>query len=168
MTNLPTFIHAGIIPAPGQQVSSMGLPTNSPPTSGTPRPPQSNKRTGLLRALFAFKHSYDGLRCTWRSESAFRQESVLAVILIPAAVFIPIDAVGHAMLIASVLLVLLVELLNSAIEAVVDRISLDRHELSRQAKDCGSAAVLLSLVICVTTWGTLLWPLAARWLHTRV
>jgi diacylglycerol kinase (ATP) len=64
-----------------------------------------------------------------------------------------------------VLLVLLVELLNSAVEAVVDRISLDRHELSGRAKDCGSAAVLIALVICAMTWATVLWPVAKQWLH---
>jgi len=102
---------------------------------------------------------------TWRTESAFRQEGVLAIVLIPAALFVPVTAVERVMLIASVLLVLLVELLNSAIEAVVDRISLDRHELSRRAKDCGSAAVLIALVICITTWATVLWPLARAWLR---
>lgn len=140
----------------------MGFPSNSP---STPNTSQQKKRTGLLRALFALKHSYDGLRVTWRTESAFRQEGVLAIILIPAALIIPATAVERALLIGSVLLVLLVELLNSAIEAVVDRISLDRHELSRRAKDCGSAAVLIALLICATTWATLLWPLIRAWLR---
>jgi diacylglycerol kinase (ATP) len=140
----------------------MGFPSNS---SSTPDASSPKKRTGLLRALFALKHSYDGLRVTWRTESAFRQEGVLAIVLVPAALFIPVTAVERVMLIGSVLLVLLVELLNSAIEAVVDRISLDRHELSRRAKDCGSAAVLIALVICVTTWATVLWPLARAWLR---
>jgi len=141
----------------------MGFPSNSPSTPDTSQP--TKKRTGLLRALFALKHSYDGLRATWRTESAFRQEGVLAIILVPAALVVPATAVERAMLIGSVLLVLLVELLNSAIEAVVDRISLDRHELSRRAKDCGSAAVLIALVICIGTWATVLWPLARAWLR---
>jgi diacylglycerol kinase (ATP) len=140
----------------------MGLPSNSSPTSDGSQP---KKRTGLLRALFALKHSYDGLRITWRTESAFRQEGVLAIVLIPAALVLPATPVERVMLIGSVLLVLLVELLNSAIEAVVDRISLDRHELSRRAKDCGSAAVLLALVICAMTWATVLWPLGRQWLR---
>lgn len=121
----------------------------------------------MLRALFALKHSYDGLRTTFRSESAFRQETVLAAVLVPCAYLLPVTAAERVMLIGSVLLILLVELLNSAIEAVVDRISLDRHELSRRAKDCGSAAVLIALLICAMTWGTLLWPHVARWLHTH-
>ncbi|WP_206956394.1 diacylglycerol kinase [Trinickia acidisoli] len=141
----------------------MGRPTNSASASHTATSPR--KRTGALRALFALKHSYDGLRTTFRSESAFRQETALAVLLVPSALLLPVTPVERIMLIGSVLLVLLVELLNSAIEAVVDRISLDRHELSRRAKDCGSAAVLIALVICAMTWATLLWPLAQQWLR---
>ena len=142
----------------------MGRSTHSSPTSRTP-PSLPPKRTGLLRALFALKHSYDGLLTTFRSESAFRQETALAVVLIPCALLLPATPVERVMLIGSVLLVLLVELLNSAVEAVVDRISLDRHELSRRAKDCGSAAVLIALIICTMTWATVLWPLVKQWLH---
>ncbi|CAB3667415.1 Diacylglycerol kinase [Trinickia soli] len=142
----------------------MGLPTNSSSTPDTPRP---QKRTGLLRALFAFKHSYAGLRSTWRAESAFRQETVCALVLVPCALLLPIAPIERVALIGSVLLVLVVELLNSAIEAVVDRISLDRHELSGRAKDCGSAAVLVSLLICVLTWVIVLWPLGLRWLRAH-
>jgi diacylglycerol kinase (ATP) len=107
------------------------------------------------------------LRATWLSESAFRQESVAAVVLIPCALLLPVSPVERVMLIGSALLVLLVELLNSAIEAVVDRISLDRHELSGRAKDCGSAAVLVALIMCAMTWAVLLWPLARHWLHLQ-
>ncbi|MGN6316364.1 diacylglycerol kinase [Trinickia sp.] len=146
----------------------MARSTHSSSAPRTPQsPPTATKRTGLLRALFAFKHSYAGLRATWLSESAFRQESVLAVVLIPCALLLPVSPVERVMLIGSVLLVLLVELMNSAIEAVVDRISLDRHELSGRAKDCGSAAVLVALIICALTWAVLLWPLARRWLHIQ-
>jgi diacylglycerol kinase (ATP) len=146
----------------------MARSTHSSSASRTPQsPPNATKRTGLLRALFAFKHSYAGLRATWLSESAFRQESVAAVVLIPCALLLPVSPVERVMLIGSVLLVLLVELLNSAIEAVVDRISLDRHELSGRAKDCGSAAVLVALIMCAMTWAVLLWPLARQWLHLQ-
>lgn len=147
----------------------MGRSTNhSSSASRTPKsPPEAPKRTGLLRALFAFKHSYAGLRAAWLSESAFRQEIVLAIVLIPCAVLLPVSPVERVMLIGSVLLVLLVELLNSAVEAVVDRISLDRHELSGRAKDCGSAAVLVALIICAMTWALLLWPIARQWLHAQ-
>jgi diacylglycerol kinase (ATP) len=103
-----------------------------------------------------------------RSESAFRQETAFALILIPAAVFVPVGPVERVLLISSVLLVLLVELMNSAIEAVVDRISLDRHELSGRAKDCGSAAVMIALLICALTWGVLCGPLLIHWLQRHV
>ena len=144
----------------------MDRPTHSTSVRHTPPSPPP-KRTGVMRALFALKHSYDGLCVTFRSESAFRQEIALAVVLVPCALLLPVTAIERVMLIGSVLLVLLVELLNSAIEAVVDRISLDRHELSRRAKDCGSAAVLIALVICAMTWVTLVWPLARHWFHLR-
>ena len=144
----------------------MSRPNHSP---ATPKdsPALPGKRSGLLRALFALEHSYRGLRITFRSESAFRQETALAVVLVPCALMLPVSLVERAMMIGSVLLVLLVELLNSAIEAVVDRISLERHELSGRAKDCGSAAVLISLIICALTWGAVVWPLAKQWLHPR-
>ncbi|HTH77141.1 MAG TPA: diacylglycerol kinase [Trinickia sp.] len=146
----------------------MARSTHSSSASRTPQSPlNAAKRTGLLRALFAFKHSFAGLRATWLSESAFRQESVAAVVLIPCALLLPVSPVERVMLIGSALLVLLVELLNSAIEAVVDRISLDRHELSGRAKDCGSAAVLVALIMCAMTWAVLLWPLARHWLHLQ-
>jgi len=138
--------------------------SSSPPASLKPLSPPP-KRTGIARALFALKHSYDGLRITFRSESAFRQEVALAVVLVPCAALLPVAAIERVMLIGSVLLVLLVELLNSAIEAVVDRISLERHELSGRAKDCGSAGVLIALVIAAMTWATVLWPLAKQWWH---
>jgi diacylglycerol kinase (ATP) len=144
----------------------MSRSTNSTSARHTPSSPPP-KRTGVMRALFAFKHSYDGLRVTFRSESAFRQETALAALLVPCALLLPVTPVERVMLIGSVLLVLLVELLNSAVEAVVDRISLDRHELSRRAKDCGSAAVLIALVICATTWAMLVWPLVQHWIHLR-
>ncbi len=88
----------------------------------------------------------------YRLEDAFRQEIVLAVVLIPAALLLPVAATGRAILLASVMLVLIVELLNSAIEAAVDRISLDNHELAKLAKDIGSAAVMLSLACMTMVW----------------
>ncbi|HEY2022813.1 diacylglycerol kinase [Paraburkholderia sp.] len=135
------------------------------PSVKPPGAPSGVKRSGPLRALFALQHSCDGIVATLRSESAFRQEAVLAAILVPVALMVPVDALARVLLIASVLLVLLVELLNSAIEAVVDRISLERHELSKRAKDCGSAAVTIALLICALTWGMLCGPLAYHWLH---
>lgn len=109
-------------------------------------------KTGLRRLINAFGYSINGLRATYRLEDAFRQEIVLAAVLIPVALLLPVAATGRALLLASIFHVLIVELLNSAIEAAVDRISLDNHELAKLAKDIGSAAVMLSLACMTTVW----------------
>ena len=113
-------------------------------------------KTGLKRARSAFYYSMAGLRAALRHEDAFRQEVFLAVLLIPAAFFTPATGTGKALLIAAVLLVLIVELLNSAVEAAVDRISLENHVLAKRAKDIGSAAVLLALINVPVVWGLVL------------
>lgn len=113
-------------------------------------------KTGLRRVWNAFHYSIDGLRAAYRHEDAFRQETWLAVILIPLALFLPASGIGHALMIGSLLLVLLVELLNSAIEATVDRISLENHRLAKRAKDIGSAAVLMALLNVVVVWSCVL------------
>ncbi|MFT4069334.1 diacylglycerol kinase [Paraburkholderia sp.] len=146
----------------------MSNPTesSSPAPSLEPSPASPGaKRSGPLRALFALRHSCNGIVATLRAESAFRQEALLAAILVPVALIVPVEALARVLLIASVLLVLLVELLNSAIEAIIDRISLEQHELSKRAKDCGSAAVTIALLICALTWGVLCGPLAYHWLR---
>jgi diacylglycerol kinase (ATP) len=113
-------------------------------------------KTGLKRVRSAFFYSMAGLRAALRHEDAFRQEVFLAVLLIPAAFFTPATGTGKALLIAAVLLVLIVELLNSAVEAAVDRISLENHVLAKRAKDIGSAAVLLALINVPVVWGLVL------------
>lgn len=113
-------------------------------------------KTGLRRLLNAARYSMDGFVAAFRNEDAFRQESLLAAILIPSAFFVPTTGIGKALLIGSVLLVLIVELINSAIEATVDRISLERHPLAKRAKDIGSATVLLALVNLCAVWGLVL------------
>lgn len=120
------------------------------------RSPHKGK-TGLLRLYKAFLYSMDGLASAYRNESAFRQELALAVILIPTALLLPVSLTQKALLCASVLLVMVVELINSAIEATVDRISTREHELAKRAKDTGSAAVLVSICACVLTWGLVLY-----------
>jgi len=115
-------------------------------------------RTGLVRIAHAWLNSMAGLAGAWRTESAFRQEVVLAAILIAIACVVPATAVERAMLIATVLQVMIVELLNTGIEVAIDRISLDRHPLSKRAKDMGSAAVFLSLVLWAVVWGLILVP----------
>jgi len=109
-------------------------------------------KTGLQRIWNACHYSLDGLAAAFRHEDAFRQEVFLAAILIPAALFMPVAATGKALMVASVLLVLIVELLNSAVEAAVDRISLENHLLAKRAKDIGSAAVFISLVNVPVVW----------------
>ncbi len=109
-------------------------------------------KTGLRRIWNALFYSLDGIRAAFRHEEAFRQEALLALVLIPIALFLPADGVGKALMIASIFLVLVVELLNSAVEAAVDRVSLENHQLAKRAKDIGSAAVLVSLVNVVTVW----------------
>jgi diacylglycerol kinase (ATP) len=113
-------------------------------------------KTGLTRLWNAMHYSIAGLRETYLHEDAFRQEVWLALVLIPAALLLGGDGLSRAAMIASVMIVLIVELLNSAIEATVDRISLDRHPLAKRAKDIGSAAVLLSLVNVAIVWGCVL------------
>jgi diacylglycerol kinase (ATP) len=109
-------------------------------------------KTGLQRIWNAFFYSLEGLAAAFRHEDAFRQEVFLAALLVPAAFFMPAGGIGKALMVASVLLVLIVELLNSAIEAAVDRISLENHLLAKRAKDIGSAAVFISLVSVPTIW----------------
>lgn len=113
-------------------------------------------KTGLQRVWRAFHYSLEGFRAAYKCEDAFRQEALLAALLIPVAFFLPVTGVGRALMIASVLLVLIVELVNSAIEATVDRVSLDRHHLSKRAKDVGSAAVFLALTNVVAVWACVL------------
>ena len=109
-------------------------------------------KTGLKRIWNALFYSLDGLAAAFKHEDAFRQEVLLALILIPIAIFMPVSGFGKALMVASVLLVLIVELLNSGLEAVTDRISLEDHVLAKRAKDLGSAAVMLSLVNVPVVW----------------
>ena len=109
-------------------------------------------KTGLTRLINALRYSIAGLKAAYRHEDAFRQEVWLAVVLVPLALFLPAGAIGKALMIGSVLLVLIVELINSAIEATVDRVSLDHHRLAKRAKDIGSAAVLIALLNVVAVW----------------
>ena len=109
-------------------------------------------KTGVTRIWNALLYSLDGLSAAFRHEDAFRQEVLLALVLIPLALYTPAPGLGKALMVASVLLVLVVELLNSSIEAVTDRISLEDHVLAKRAKDMGSAAVMLSLINVPVVW----------------
>ena len=109
-------------------------------------------KTGIARIIQATWNSFAGLADAWKHESAFRQEVLLAVVLVPSALFLPVLPVEKALLIAVVLLVLVVELLNSSVEAAIDRISFDHHNLSKRAKDIGSAAVFVALGLMTAVW----------------
>lgn len=113
-------------------------------------------KTGLRRILNAAGYSWAGLTAAFRHEDAFRQEVFLALVLIPLALILGDTGIERALMIAAVLLVLIVELLNSAVEAAVDRISLEHHLLIKRAKDMGSAAVMIALINLVAVWALLL------------
>lgn len=117
---------------------------------------QFKSKSGVKRIFSAFFYSLEGLQAAWRQEHAFRQELILVVIGTIIALSLPVSAFEKLMMIAVLVLMLIVELLNSAIEAVVDRVSLERHELSKNAKDFGSAAVLLTFLMAIATWAVIL------------
>lgn len=123
----------------------------------TPAPHPHKQRTGLNRLWHATGYSLAGLRAGWR-EKAFRQEVLLAAVLLPLACWLGRGWVETALLTASVVLVLITELLNSGIEAAIDRIGPELHDLSKRAKDMGSAAVLLALINAAVVWACVLWP----------
>lgn len=120
---------------------------------------------GFRRLVNAFFYSLSGIASALRHESAFRQEVALAAVLIPTAFEIPVGAVERVLLIGSVLLVIIVELLNSSVEAAIDRIGFDTHHLSKRAKDLGSAAVLIALGALLVTWAILGGPELVRLLR---
>lgn len=114
-------------------------------------------RTGLDRIRHAAGYSWAGLRAAYTGESAFRQEVWLCAVAVPLALWLGQGWVETALLLGSLLLVLIVELLNSGIEAAIDRVGFELHDLSKRAKDLASAAVLLSLVLCAGVWGAAAW-----------
>jgi diacylglycerol kinase (ATP) len=127
---------------------------SAPEDAGDVNPQKA--RRGLSRVLHATGYSLAGLRAGW-GETAFRQEAILALVLLPAAFWLGDNWLERAMLAGTVLLVMIVELLNTGIETAIDRIGPEWHALSKRAKDMGSAAVLLSLLLCAGTWLGALW-----------
>jgi diacylglycerol kinase (ATP) len=117
----------------------------------------SKGQTGIRRIISAGFNSVAGLKAAWQGEAAFRQECVLLAVMFPAAFWVGRDAVEWSLLIGSGLIVLVTELLNTAVEATVDRVGTDHHSLSGQAKDLGSAAVLVSLLLLGVVWGMIAW-----------
>jgi diacylglycerol kinase (ATP) len=135
-------LESGAVPLKGEPTGERAAVDESPHKGAT----------GIRRVWNAFFYSMSGLKAAFVHEDAFRQEAILAALLIPTALFLPASGVGKALMIASVLLVIMVELLNSAVEAAVDRISLESHRLAKRAKDIGSAAVFISLVNVLAVW----------------
>lgn len=117
---------------------------------------QFKSKSGFKRIVAATGYSIEGFKSAWASEHAFRQELLMVVIGTVIALFLPISSFQKLFLIAVLVLVLIVELINSAIEAIVDRVSLERHPLSKNAKDFGSAAVLLAVLIAAASWAVVL------------
>ncbi len=114
-------------------------------------------KRGLQRVLNAFRYSYDGFVAAWAEEDAFRQELLLAVVMVPTASLLPVSLVERLLMIAVVVLVLIVEIVNTAIEAAIDRQSFEINPLAKRAKDLGSAAVMLSLLLAGGVWLSVLW-----------
>ena len=112
----------------------------------------------LKRVWNAFGYSIEGFKSAFRTETAFRQEVIACLLLAPVILYVDVTAKAKLMLAGSLFLVLFAELINSAIEAVVDRVSFERHELSKKAKDIGSAIVFLALVYAAMVWAVILWP----------
>ncbi|MEN3753249.1 diacylglycerol kinase [Mangrovibacter yixingensis] len=117
----------------------------------------ASNTTGLTRIIKAAGYSWKGIRAAWKNEAAFRQEGVATVLAIFIACWLDVGAIARVLLIGSVTLVMIIEILNSAIEAIVDRVGTDFHELSGRAKDMGSAAVLFAIILALFTWGSVLW-----------
>ena len=111
-----------------------------------------HKPTGITRLLRAFGYSFQGFQHAWREEAAFRQEVALSILVIPLGLYLGRSGVERALLVSPMLLILVVEILNSAVEAVVDRAGTERHPLAGMAKDMGSAAVMLSFALLGTVW----------------
>ncbi|MFM6999808.1 MAG: diacylglycerol kinase [Limnohabitans sp.] len=132
------------------------MPDHTPPTTPVSEVNPQKSRTGLNRVLHAGGYSIQGLVAGWQ-ETAFRQEAIAALILVPLAFWLGQSWVETALLAGSVVLVMVVELLNTGIESAIDRIGPEWHDLSKRAKDMGSAAVLLSLLLCGGIWLAAIW-----------
>ena len=123
---------------------------------------KKKRASGLQRIANAFGYSREGLIAVFKSEAAFRQELALCAVLVAITVFLPLERVEYVLLYASLVLLLIVELINTAIETVVERISTQTNSLSKKAKDIGSAAVLLAFILVLIVWGPILWQVAQR------
>src|SRR6201997_3331299 len=119
-------------------------------------------KRGWPRVLNAVRYSADGLAAAWHHEDAFRQEMILAAVMVPTALLLPVTLIERILLISVVILVLIVEILNTAVEAAIDRHSFEINPLAKRAKDLGSAAVMLSLILAGGVWISILWATFVR------
>lgn len=118
---------------------------------------EKRSHTGWRRLLYAVQYSILGLKSAWRNEAAFRQELILISIMLPVAIWLGATMTQRALLIFSLLIIMVTELLNSAVETAIDRIGPEHHELSGQAKNLGSAAVMVSIIAAAIVWGFVAW-----------
>ena len=132
---------------------------SSPPPSALPEV----KRRSIRNFLYSIRYAIDGFVAACRHEPSFREDLLFAICLVPFAIILPLNAVSTALMIASLILILIVELLNSAIEWIIDYLRPERHPLAKRIKDMASAAVFLSYINCVSVWVILLWPDNAVW-----
>ena len=128
-----------------------------------PLEPAEPKRRTFRNFISSVRYSVDGFFAALQHEPSFREDLIFAVALVPFAIILPINAVSTALMIASLILILIVELLNSAIEWVIDYLRPERHPLAKRIKDMASAAVFLSYINCIVVWTIMLWPSNAVW-----
>jgi diacylglycerol kinase (ATP) len=131
----------------------------------TPPPTESpeNKRRSFRNFIYSVRYSIEGFVAAFKHEPSFREDLLFAALLVPLAIILPLNAVSTALMIASLILILIVELLNSAIEWIIDYLRPERHPLAKRIKDMASAAVFLSYINCVAVWVILLWPDNGVW-----
>lgn len=128
-----------------------------------PAGPLEPKRRSFRNFIASVRYSIDGFFAAMKHEPSFREDLLFALLLVPLAIVLPVNAVSTALMIASLILILIVELLNSAIEWVIDYLRPERHPLAKRIKDMASAAVFLSYINCIVVWSILLWPSNAVW-----
>ena len=133
------------------------MPDPAPPPA--PPPPETGPKRRSFRNFFSsVRYSVEGFIAAFQHEPSFREDLIFVILLVPVAIILPVNAVSSAVMIASLFIILIVELLNSAIEWVIDYIRPERHPLAKRIKDMASAAVFLSYINCIVVWGVILWP----------
>jgi diacylglycerol kinase (ATP) len=136
---------------------------STPPVIDAPTPPAEVKRRNLRNFIASVRYALDGFSAALKHEPSFREDLLFAILLVPFAIYLPVNAVSTALMIASLFLIIIVELLNSAIEWTIDYLRPELHPLAKRIKDMASAAVFLSYVNCVVVWVVILWPSNAVW-----